>query len=248
MTHNTTTPETSTDSKKKAITYALAGLGSVLILAGGITLATHNENTQQEETATETQTTQPTNTENSHSENQEQPNQPEHNQEQHNQENINMNPENNTQPHNQPPQNNAIENLPQEDQDILDTLIKNGDPNNTDYSDFITQAKITEHFGTPITVNGVEVTVANPRTANNQFTVDVKARNTTDQTQAFSGILFGAGPTPEQLDGPTVDSMASLNTEPLAPNQTLEGTLSFDTPEGKVFYLNPQTGESYVWN
>lgn len=247
MTQNTT-PETSTDIKKKVITYTLAGLGSILILAGGITLATHNENTQQEETTTETQTTQPTTTGELHPEKPEHPEQTEQKQEQHNQGNTTMNPENNTQSHNQPPQNNAIENLPQEDQDILDTIIKNGDPNDTDYSDFITQAKITEHFGTPITVNGVEVTVSNPRTTNNQFTVDVKAHNTTDQTQAFSGILFGAGPTPEQLDGPTVDSMASLNTEPLAPNQTLKGTLSFDTPEGKVFYLNPQTGESYVWN
>ena len=247
MTHDTT-PKTPADSKEKAITYALAGLGSILLLAGGITLATQNENNQQEETTTETQTTQSSDAEKLHPENPSGLEQTEQSQEQHNQENTNMNPENNTQPHNQPPQNNAMENLPQEDQDVLDTIIKSGNPNDTDYSAFITQAKTIEHFGTPITVNGVEVTVSNPRTGNNQFTVDVKAQNTTDQTQAFSGILFGAGPTPEQLDGPTIDSMAALNTEPLAPKQTLEGTLSFDTPEGKVFYLNPQTGESHVWN
>ena len=61
-------------------------------------------------------------------------------------------------------------------------------------------------------------------------------------------MLFGAGPTPDKLEGPTLESMVALNTEPLAPHQKIEGPLSFDTTEGKVFYLDLRNGKSFVWD
>lgn len=243
-----------TDKKKKIITYSLAGLGAVLTLAGGITLATQNGNTETNpSTETTQQTTTQTHEENTHG------TQPETNIEENpdtpdtNQEENNMQQQNN--PNNQQRLQENINTAPdlqdftQEEKDSLNALFELG--NNAedvdDYSTLAENAKQKNTFGTQINVNGVEITVSNPRTQNNQLTVDVAANNTTDQVQGFSGILFGAGNNPDNYVGPTTESMVALNTEPLAPHQKLKGTLTFDVPNGNVFYIDLYNVETYLW-
>lgn len=245
MTHQPTNNTPETNPKKKIIIAALAGIGSILTLAGGITLASQHNNTDLEE-PTEQTTQQPTADQQAHNKTLENTNP----QPQDTQENNTMKQQNQPSPQNNTPapQGNAVEELTQQEQDVLDAIMKNGNPNNDNYAEFIENASATEKFGTTITINEIEVTVSNPRMHNNQFTVDVKANNTADQTQGFSGVLFGAGPTPDKLEGPTLESMVALNTEPLAPHQKIEGPLSFDTTEGKVFYLDLRNGKSFVWD
>lgn len=244
-----------TDKKKKIVTYSLAGIGAILTLAGGITLATQNGNTETEPTTKSTQqtttqtheeTTHPAQPENPAEEN---PNTPPANQEegdnnmrqdtpnnqQRLQENINTAPD--------------LQDFTQEEKDSLNALFELGNnaENTDDYSSLAENAKQKNAYGTQINVNGVEITVSNPRTQNNQLTVDVAATNTTDQVQGFSGILFGAGNNADNYVGPTTESMVALNTEPLAPHQRLKGTLTFDVPNGNVFFIDLYNVETYLW-
>lgn len=236
-----------TNEKKKILTYSLAGLGAALVLTGGITLLTQTgEDNPQTETHEQTSTQQTSTPPEGN------PSEKEIEDSQHDQGEKPV-PDQEASP--QPPEpqthNNSpeIQDYSQEEKDALDNLFELGNSidGTSDYSSFATDAKEKNPFGTQINVNGVEITVENPRTQNGQFTIDVKANNTTDKTQSFSGILFGAGDNPENYAGPTTESLVALNTEPLSPHQKLEGSLTFDVEKGHVFYLDLVNGASYLW-
>ncbi len=238
-------PENPKD-KKKILTYSLAGLGAALVLAGGITLTTQGQDQAEHDTASEQTSTQQTSTnaeENTPEKNPDMQQKPG--------EQPVQQPEEN--PQHPAPQGHSnspeIQDYTQEEKDALNKLFELGNniEGDVDYSSFAQDAKEKNAFGKQIHVNGVDVTVSNPRTQNGKFTVDVQANNTTDQTQAFSGILFGAGNSPENYAAPTTESMVALNTEPLAPHQKLSGSLTFDVDGGHVFFLDLVNGATYLW-
>ena len=228
------------DNKKKILTYSLAGLGAALVIAGGITLATGQNQTDHDTVGEQTSTHQTSVNADENYETQQKPGE----------EPVQQPEENPQHPAPQEHSNSPeIQDYTQEEKDALDKLFELGNniEGDADYSSFAQDAKEKNTFGKQIHVNGVDVTVSNPRTQNGKFTVDIQANNTTDQTRAFSGILFGAGNSPENYAAPTTESMVALNTEPLAPHQKLSGPLTFDVDGGHVFFLDLVNGDSYLW-